>query len=515
VSTVARESELRSIGSPLWARFTLFMTLSLALVMAAMMFFLYSTSARIIKGVRQQALIDTVEVMAEANQFELDSARLLAERDALLALERKLVERDAAPGVAELLVDLRKLKVENEQKRSQLAGKRIEWKQEGSTVQAFEGSRVKAVDMRFGPDNRAGTVYQVDLGEGRGTYELLVPGSAGRAEKGLLGLMIGTTILVILVGAAVSVLVANTVSGPIEKIVADVRQISTGDLRHKVHAAGGGELTLLGRSIDRMTKSLAEAQDAKLELSIREREIEVAGEVRESILPQRTPQIPGFQIGAVHLSSNELCGDFHDFVEFPSSGRVGLVVCDVSGKGVPGTLVGVTARTWLRSLLSEGKDVKATFQRINRELARDVRKGMYVSALYVLLDRGASSVTVVCAGHKIPLVRFTAADGKVRLVQPEGIALAFDKGPIFDSRLQVVDVPLDAGDRLVLATSGAVSVANAEGHELGEKPFFALVQKHGAQPTEAFLSKLKVALENHAAGADLSRDVSIVTVARA
>ncbi len=515
MSTAARESESRSIGSPLWMRFTLFMTLSLTLVMAAMMFFLYSTSARISKGVRQQALIETVELMADVSKVDLESERALGEREALTALERKFPAKDGDESLAGLQAELRRLRTENDAKRAALAGRRIEWKQEGSTIQTFENSSVRAADITFGANASRGTVYTVEGGDGKPAFELLVPGQASRAERGLLGLMVGTTILVILVGAAVSVWVASSVTGPIEKIVADVQKISTGDLRHKVHAGGGGELTLLGRSIDRMTKSLAEAQDTKLELSIREREIEVAGEVREAILPQGTPKLEGYSIGATHLSSNELWGDFHDYIEFSSHGRIGLVVCEVSGKGVPGALVGATARTWLRALLAAGDDVKPTFQRINRELARDVRKGMYASALYALVDAKKGVATVACAGHKIPLVRFSAADGKVRLVQPEGIALAFDKGPIFDSRLQVVDVPIEAGDRLVLANSGAVTVANADGAELGEKPFYALIQKHGALGTEAFLNKIKIALENHSAETELPRDISIVTVARA
>ncbi len=515
MSGAAREAEPRSIGAPLWMRFTLFMSLSLALVMAAMMFFLYSTSSRISKGVRQQALVHTVELMSDVTQVDMEAERLAGEREALQALERKLGEKDGPADAAAVLAHVKQQKAENEAKRAAVAERRMQWKQEGATVQTFGQSSVRAADVSFGPDQRKGTIYRVERGENKPAYELLVPGQASRAERGLLGLMIGTTVLVILVGAIVSVWVSNTVTGPIDKLVADVQRISAGDLRHKVHAGGGGELTLLGRSIDRMTKSLAEAQDTKLELSIREREIEVAGEVREAILPQGTPKLGGFDIGATHLSSNELWGDFHDFIEFPGAKRVGLVVCEVSGKGVPGALVGATARTWMRALLAQGGDVKSTFQRINRELARDVRKGMYASAMYALVDAERGVATVACAGHKIPLVRFCAADGKVRLVQPEGIALAFDKGPIFDGRLQVVDVPIEVGDRLVMLNSGAVTIANAEGGELGEKGFYALVQRHGALSTEAFLGKLKIALENHSADADLPRDVAIVTVARA
>jgi hypothetical protein len=122
---------------------------------------------------------------------------------------------------------------------------------------------------------------------------------------------------------------------------------------------------------------------------------------------------------------------------------------------------------------------------------------------------------VACTGHKIPLIRFTGADKKVRLVHPEGIALGFDKGPVFERALQTLQVPIEAGDRLVLVNSGAVVLANPQGQELGEKALYGHVMRHGAQDSEKFLERLRGAFDAHIDGAALPRDVSIVTIARA
>jgi sigma-B regulation protein RsbU (phosphoserine phosphatase) len=298
-------------------------------------------------------------------------------------------------------------------------------------------------------------------------------------------------------------------------MVEDIRQISTGDLKHRTRAKGGGEMSMLARSIDRMTKNLADARENELALSIRDRELAVAAEVREALLPQTTPAIGGYEIGATHISSQELWGDFHDFIEHDEGGGVGLLVCDVSGKGLPGALVGATARSYLRTALKNASDVQQALRDVNRDLARDVKRGMYVSALYIVLDPKEGIATLVCAGHKMPLVRFTAEDGKVRVIQPEGIALAFDKGPIFDARLEVAQVPIEPGDRLVLVNTGAIEVTNAEGDELGDKPLFRLIMPHAALPTDEFLAKLRKELEAFADGGRLERDVSIVTLKRA
>ena len=103
---------------------------------------------------------------------------------------------------------------------------------------------------------------------------------------------------------------------------------------------------------------------------------------------------------------------------------------------------------------------------------------------------------------------------KLRTIQPEGIALGFDKGPVFDSRLAVEKVPIEPGDRLVIVNSGAVAIVDPKGVELGEKTLYGHIVRHGALDSHEFLERLRSVLEAYADGATLPRDVSIVTVAR-
>ncbi|HUR26970.1 MAG TPA: PP2C family protein-serine/threonine phosphatase, partial [Planctomycetota bacterium] len=202
-----------------------------------------------------------------------------------------------------------------------------------------------------------------------------------------------------------------------------------------------------------------------------------------------------------------------DFLPTPD-GQVGLLVCDVSGTGLPAALVGATARAYMRAALSRGEDLRQALFHVNRELARDVRRGMYVSALYALLDPKTQLVRIACAGHKLPLVHFSAASGKARLVHPEGIALGFDPGPIFESRLEIAELTLEAGDRLAIFNSGPAVLVDAAGKEFGEKHVYAQVQRHGARATEEFLDRIRSVLEAHTGGQAPARDVSILTARR-
>lgn len=450
-----REGELRVRGLRLGPRFVLSMTVSLALVMGAAAGVLYIGSTNLADKLVQDTIASGVRLTHE-----------------------KPIFKSAATGDA-------------------------------------IGQGVERTAMSYGHlDENAGVLYSYTDAEAGEQTRFFVPEGEKLGPR-MRGLIVGILIVVLLVGAGIAFWVAKSVTKPIHRLVHDVRQIASGNLSHRTAATGGGEVELLARSIDRMTRDLEMAQEAELELSIREREMEVAGGVREALLPLTTPLLEGYDVGGAHVgASGGIGGDFHDFVELPN-GCVGLLVCDVSGQGVPAALVGATARSYLRTELARGEDPGDAFRRVNRWLSEDVRRGMYVTALYALIDRREGVASVLCAGHKVPLVRYTAEDGKLRVVHPEGIALGFDKGPVFDRRLEVQHVPLLPGDRLLLSNSAPLRVMDAEGVELGEKGFFQRVLRYAPMETFDFLKALKRDLVAYAGEDGVPFDISLVTVSRA
>src|SRR5262249_50393380 len=186
--------------------------------------------------------------------------------------------------------------------------------------------------------------------------------------------IIGTFLAVLVIGAAVSIWVADSVSKPVGGLIYDVRQIAMGNLRHRTKGQGPAELRLLARAIDRMTSDLAEGKETEMQLSVRQRELELASSVRNQLLPEATPLIEGYDLGAAFLSSPRFGGDFHEFVQ-RSDGLWGLLVGEVSGRGVPAALVGATARAYLRGELQRPGEVGDAFGRVNRWLTADLRRG--------------------------------------------------------------------------------------------------------------------------------------------
>jgi len=460
----SNRDEVRVSGMGIAARFSLAMTLSLSGVMAIAGFFLFGASRDIAKRSVADVLHSASRAMAEnEHSTEVDGFQTY--------------------------------------KQIGTTGNRV-----GSG-----GGQLIRFDIEFTSGRHKGErghLYQYDKG---GT--LVVPARfSDQQEKGLLGLMLGVTGAVILVGFIVAYAVATKVSGPLQEIVEDVRKISRGNLNHRTRVRGGGEVALLARAIDRMSGSLAEAQDAEVELSIREREREVALEVREALLPDRPPAIDGWAISDHYISCSEPGGVFHDHVQVGD--KVISLVCEVSGTGVPGALVGAVARAYLRTELESGVSLAEAFKAVNLSLARDVKRGMYVTALCIEIDPKENAATVACAGHKLPLIRYSSAEKAVRLIQPEGIALGFDKGAVFDHRLVIERIAVEPGDRLVLANTGPARVIDPDENEFGEKELYRSIMRYGQQPAAKLLRGVCADLEAFADEEPFPADISMIVVAR-
>lgn len=484
---MSRGNERSGGGLSIAGRFSLFMTLALMVVMTGAGFFLLDKSRDALKKATSYLINEgaamTAAERAATRETQIEILRELRDRGEMRDLENTLDRIQA-----------------NHQKTFTGNGR-------GTSAGA-----VRRYPVLFKEDSSFAGQDGVLVQAGTGPNLLFPADPHGGQADSLFGLILMASAMVIAVGAGVAFGVSSQVTKPIEVLVDDVRSIARGNLLHKTRVRSGGEVQHLARQIDRMAQSLDEAQGAEVELGVREREREVSQEVREALLPSAWPDVPGYALGALHVDSAEPGGDFHDFVEV--DGKLILMVCEVSGRGVPGALVGATARAYLKSELERGGDLTAALQKINSAIARDVRRGMYVTALVVVFDPSEHQALVACAGHKLPLVRWEAETGQVRLVQPGGIALGFDKGPVFNRSLELAKVPLAPGDRLVLATTGPVQVAGPEGEELGEKRFYRLIARNSEDTPTVMLDGILTAVNAYADGEEFPADLSLVILAR-
>ncbi|MBI2930944.1 MAG: SpoIIE family protein phosphatase [Planctomycetes bacterium] len=317
--------------------------------------------------------------------------------------------------------------------------------------------------------------------------------------------------LVVVVGLAIAWWISERISEPVRLLMDDINAVSGGDLDHETIAHSTDEVGQLAMTFNRMTQALKAAHNQELEQKAVEHELNIASEIQANLVPKKMLKIPGFEISAYYRPSKEVGGDYYDFIEIDED-YYGFIVADVSGKGVPGALVMSMARAFIRMEADRARNISPsdTLKRANKMLAVDIKKGMFVTAMYCIVNKRTAELAVSSAGHN-PLVLWRAATNEVQLINPKGIALGFDKGPVFDRTVAEERVQLQPGDRAVLCTDGVVEAMNKERDEFGDKRFHALVQQLATRDSNQFLNLVIKALDEHKGDAPQHDDITLVT----
>ena len=353
-------------------------------------------------------------------------------------------------------------------------------------------------------------IREVGTGDGALTAYVIISTEQIESTKNkLLLITLILTLLAILVSILISFALASRVTKPVRRLVEDIAIVSSGNLAHRTIAVSNDEIGLLAASFDAMTENLHMAHEQELEHKAREHELSIATEIQSNLLPKKIPQYDGFDIGAFYQPSKEVGGDYYDFISIDEE-HVGIVVADVSGKGVPGSLVMAMARLLLRMEAERNLSAADTFIKTNRILAKDIKRGMFVTAMYCILNIKTGVIQVASAGHN-PMVVFRAAINKVSLVNPHGIALGFDKGPIFERTVKEEKIQLNPGDRIVMYTDGVVEAMSPDQKEFGEDRFHRLVQENGGKTSNQFINIVVEQLEAWRADGQQSDDITITT----
>jgi serine phosphatase RsbU (regulator of sigma subunit) len=316
----------------------------------------------------------------------------------------------------------------------------------------------------------------------------------------------------VLMGIGIAVWISTLITNPIKVLMHDMNEVSNGNLQHKTVPRSKDEVGLLAQTFGRMTTALSAAHDQELQSKALEHDLAIASEIQSNLVPKRMLKVPGYDISAYYRPSKEVGGDYYDFIEVDEQNE-GIIVADVSGKGVPGSLVMTMARAYIRMEAERGRNPSPadTLMKANRMLAQDIKKGMFVTALYCILNKRTNEIRVASAGHN-PLVVWRAAANTVELVNPNGIALGFDKGPVFERSVKEVSITLGHGDRIVAFTDGTVEAMNAANQEFGDERFYRLIRDLAPRDSNQMLNLLVKALDEHKGHAPQSDDITIVTL---
>jgi len=375
------------------------------------------------------------------------------------------------------------------------------------------------VDIADGRDKGSGQdvrVYFMDKETpGVGKFRFFVILSLSRindAREALRSSILLPVLVSVLMGIGIAVWISTLITNPIKLLMRDMTEVSNGNLDHQTKAHSKDEVGLLAQTFGRMTTALRAAHDQELQSKALEHDLAIASEIQSNLVPKRMLKIPGYDISAYYRPSKEVGGDYYDFIQVDDDNE-GVIVADVSGKGVPGSLVMTMARAFIRMEAERGRNPSPadTLMKANRMLAQDIKKGMFVTALYCILNKRTNEIRVASAGHN-PLVVWRAASNNVELVNPNGIALGFDKGPVFERTVKEVTISLGHGDRIVAFTDGTVEAMNSANQEFGDDRFYALIRDLAPRDSNQMLNLIVKALDDHKGNAPQSDDITIVTL---
>jgi serine phosphatase RsbU (regulator of sigma subunit) len=228
----------------------------------------------------------------------------------------------------------------------------------------------------------------------------------------------------------------------------------------------------------------AREQRLKQEAHARERveqELHVARRIQRASLPEAVPALVGWDISPNYRPAREVGGDFYDFLEL-EDGRLGLVVGDATGKGVPAALVMSTTCGMLRAV-TQASDYSPgeVLQRVNEALATRIPANMFVTCFYGVLDPKSGSFAYANAGHDLPYVR---RGGDAEELMARGMPLGLMPGMTYEEK----EIELEAGEAALFYSDGLVEAHNPEGEMFGFPRLQTLVAEHAkGEPLVDFL----------------------------
>jgi len=250
----------------------------------------------------------------------------------------------------------------------------------------------------------------------------------------------------------------------------------------------------------------ARLHEREIERSRLERELEVARQIQTSLMPPAAPALPGFDIAGFWQVAREVGGDFYDFVLQPAGG-MGIVIGDVTDKGVPAALFMALARTTLRSSLAASASPLAGIQQANRLICADAGTGMFVSLYYAGLDAGSRALTCVNAGHNPPL-HLQAADRTVQPLPRGGLPLGIQEAAsAMETRIELLP-----GDSLLLYTDGAVDAQSEGGDFYGLQRLAEAMDQNRLLSAAGMVEAIGASVARFTAGTQPFDDITMVAI---
>jgi sigma-B regulation protein RsbU (phosphoserine phosphatase) len=245
-----------------------------------------------------------------------------------------------------------------------------------------------------------------------------------------------------------------------------------------------------------------------IENSRMETEMKLARNVQISLLPRQTPSLPGWEFGAHWQPARQVGGDYYDFIN-QSGGKLGIVIADVTDKGMPAALFMASAKNILRASIQACDSIAEGITRANGLIEQESNGQMYISLVYACLDPASGTLNYVNAGHNPPL-HLHAKTTTFSTFNKSGMWLGVDANSDFTDEFDTIA----QGDLVVFYTDGVSEAENKKGDSFGEEGLKSVVLKNRGKTPQALCKQVIEAVQEFTGSSDLADDITLVIFKR-
>jgi predicted ester cyclase len=241
-----------------------------------------------------------------------------------------------------------------------------------------------------------------------------------------------------------------------------------------IHRIEGGKIVEewgAGTGLSELRRQRLEQE--RIERERIEQELQVARSIQQASLPKEVPTLEGWQITPFYQPAREVGGDFYDFLDL-ADGRLGVVVGDATGKGVPAALMMASTRSTLRAVAQACESPGDALRRVNDPLATDIPTNMFVTCFYAILDPKSATLSYANAGHDLPYLH---RNGEAEELRARGMPLGLMPGMSYEEG----EVSLEEGGCVLFYSDGLVEAHNPQGEMFSFPRLRALIAEHGEE----------------------------------
>lgn len=302
------------------------------------------------------------------------------------------------------------------------------------------------------------------------------------------------------------------VLNPLRKLSIWIKDLGHGEINDEIDIDSSSEIGEIAQAFSDITQKFRESQKNLVDQERLQKEMQLAQDIQQTLLPMEFPELEGYEIASYYEAAKEVGGDYYDFVEVDKD-TLGIAVADVSGKGVPGSLVMTMIRTALRTEARGMKDAAEVLARVNDFVSNDIKKGMFVTVFYVIIDSKKRQINYASAGHN-PMIMYRPSTQKTYYLNPKGfpIGIQLPEKDLFRKSIQSETILLTKDDILVMYTDGITEAMNPQRELFGEERLLELLRKNAQLQIKEFVERLKVGIYSFTEGSAQYDDITLVSI---